>query len=137
MIDQPNVFEEKRSLSIDDFDECTPIWARPGSSKDKYLRLHGTEEADPTTLYIPESELKNLTSSMAQYWKIKSENFDKVIFFKLGKFYELFFEDALVGHRHLDLNFMGKKMHAGFPERAVNKYAKQLVDKGFKVAIVD
>jgi DNA mismatch repair protein MSH6 len=60
-----------------------------------------------------------------------------VIFFKLGKFYELFFEDAVIGNRHLDLNFMGKKMHAGFPERAVNKYAKSLVEKGFKVAIVD
>ena len=99
--------------------------------------MHGTEDADPTTLFIPESEVKKLTSSMTQYWKIKCENFDKVIFFKLGKFYELFYEDALVGHRHLDLNFMGRKMHAGFPEKAVHKYAKQLVDKGFKVAIVD
>lgn len=74
---------------------------------------------------------------MAQYWQVKSENFDKVIFFKLGKFYELFYEDAYIGNRHLDIKFMGKKMHTGFPEKAVNKYAKLLVEKGFKIAIVD
>jgi DNA mismatch repair ATPase MutS len=48
---------------------------------------------------------------MQQYWAIKQDNFDKVIFFKLGKFYELFYEDALVGHRHLELNWMGRKMY--------------------------
>jgi DNA mismatch repair protein MSH6 len=123
-LDRANVFDEKRSIGYDDFDERTPEWARTGVSRDKQKRLHGTSEADPTTLFIPEGEFKKLTSSMQQYWQIKSENFDKVIFFKLGKFYELFFEDAMVGHRHLDLNFMGRKMHAGFPEKAVNKYAK-------------
>lgn len=48
---------------------------------------------------------------MQQYWTIKSENFDKIIFFKLGKFYELFYEDAMVGNKYLDLNWMGKKMY--------------------------
>lgn len=47
---------------------------------------------------------------MKQFWKIKSENFDKVIFFKLGKFYELFYDDAMIGHKELDLNWMGRKM---------------------------
>ena len=74
---------------------------------------------------------------MQQYWAIKSENFDKIIFFKLGKFYELFYDDAMVGHRYLELNWMGKKMHTGFPEKAIQKYAKMLIDFGFKVAIVD
>lgn len=50
---------------------------------------------------------------MQQYWAIKSENFDKVIFFKLGAFYELFYEDAIIGNKYLELNWMGKKMHCG------------------------
>lgn len=52
---------------------------------------------------------------MKQYWKIKSENFDKIVFFKLGKFYELFYEDALIGNQLLELKWMGTKMHVGFP----------------------
>lgn len=56
-----------------------------------------------------------MTETMKQYWRIKSENFDKIILFKLGKFYEMFYEDAAVGNRHLDLKWMGNKMHVGFP----------------------
>lgn len=55
----------------------------------------------------------------------------------MGKFYELFYEDALIGHKYLDLNWMGKKMHTGFPEKAVNKFSKALMDYGFKVVIID
>lgn len=86
---------------------------------------------------IPEKEFKKLTKSMQQYWQIKSENFDKIIFFKLGKFYELFYEDALVGNKYLDLNWMGRKMHTGFPEKTVDKYSKALLEYGFKVAVID
>jgi DNA mismatch repair protein MSH6 len=50
-----------------------------------------------------------------------------VLFFKLGKFYELFYEDASIGNKYLDLNWMGNKMHVGFPEKSVDKYASILV----------
>ncbi len=73
---------------------------------------------------MPESEWKNFTGAMAQYWRIKSENFDKIIFFKLGKFYELFYEDALAGNQLLELKWMGDKMHVGFPERSLERYTK-------------
>ena len=51
---------------------------------------------------------------MKQYWAIKAENFDKLIFFKLGKFYELFYDDAIIGNKYLDLNWLGNKMHVGY-----------------------
>jgi DNA mismatch repair protein MSH6 len=54
IIDKANIFEEKKQIEFEDFEEQTPIWARSGHSKDKSLRPHGTEDADPTTLYIPE-----------------------------------------------------------------------------------
>ena len=56
------------------------------------------------------------------YFKIKSEYFDSVIFFKLGKFYELFYDDAAIGNKYLDLNWMANKMHVGFPEKTLDKY---------------
>lgn len=43
---------------------------------------------------------------MKQFWSIKWKNYDSIIFFKLGKFYELFYEDAIICHRVLDLNWM-------------------------------
>lgn len=77
---------------------------------------------------------------MTQYWKIKSKNYDSIIFFKLGKFYELFFEDAVVCHRVLDLNWMQtnpQKLHVGFPEKNREKYANILVDIGYRVIVVE
>ena len=74
---------------------------------------------------------------MSQYWSIKSENFDKILLFKLGKFYELFYEDALISNKELDLNWMGDKMHTGFPEKVLDKMATKLVEKGYKVAIAE
>ena len=61
---------------------------------------------------------------MYQYWLFKKDNYDKVICFKIGKFYELFEEDAVICHKILDLHFMqGNKLHVGFPERAIVKYS--------------
>lgn len=48
--------------------------------------------SDPRTLFIPDEEFKLMTPAQAQYWKIKAENMDIVLFFKMGKFYELFDE---------------------------------------------
>ena len=76
---------------------------------------------------------------MQQYWFFKSKHYDKVICFKLGKFYEIFLEDAILCNKLLDLNWMGdkKNFHVGFPESSLGKYAKILVDKGLKVCVVD
>ena len=76
---------------------------------------------------------------MNQFWKIKSQNFDKVLLFKLGKFYELFYDDAIIAHNILDLNWMGgaKKYHVGFPEKALDKYVPILVNNGYRVAVVE
>ena len=76
---------------------------------------------------------------MQQYWYFKREHYDKVICFKLGKFFEIFLEDAIICKRVLDLNWMGDKsnLHVGFPESSLGKYAKLLVDRGFKVVVVD
>jgi DNA mismatch repair protein MSH6 len=73
---------------------------------------------------------------MKQFWSIKSDNFDKIILFKLGKFYELFYEDAEVSNKYLNLKWMGTKMHTGFPEKCLDRYLDELVELGFKVVVV-
>lgn len=76
---------------------------------------------------------------MAQWWELKSSHFDCVFFFKVGKFYELYHHDAIVGVKELGFSFMGKNefAHSGFPESAYEKMATQLVEKGYKVARVE
>ena len=76
---------------------------------------------------------------MRQYWEVKKVNYDKVVFFKLGKFYEIFHDDAILCHRVLDLNWMGdpSKLHVGFIEKALEKYLGLLIAMGFRVAVVE
>ena len=68
-------------------------------------------------MYIPPDEFQKLTPVMRQYWYFKSLHYDKIVFFKLGKFFEIFYEDAILCHKYLDLNWMGSKskLHVGFP----------------------
>ncbi|CAM9367467.1 unnamed protein product [Chrysoparadoxa australica] len=75
---------------------------------------------------------------MQQWWAFKSQNMDTVLFFKVGKFYELFHMDADIGMEELDLIYMkGEKAHSGFPEISYGKYSNILVQKGYKVARVE
>jgi DNA mismatch repair protein MSH6 len=60
-----------------------------------------------------------------------------VLFFKLGRFYELFYEDAWLTNQLFDLQLMGRKMHTGFPENRCEKFASLLVEQGYKVAVVE
>jgi DNA mismatch repair protein MSH6 len=97
-------------------------------------------EYDATTLFIPQDFIKKATPAMQQYWNFKTDNFDKVLFFKLGKFYELFYDDAIVGNKVLDLNWMGNdpgRLHVGFPEKVLEEKAYQLIQSGFKVAVIE
>lgn len=103
------------------------------------MRRPGDANYDPTTLFIPPHCWKDFTPCMRQYWQIKQTNLDKILFFKLGKFYEIFYSDAIICQKLLDLNWMGgaKKLHVGFPEKALDKYLAMLVNQGYKVAVIE
>lgn len=128
---------EGNAFDYNEFQDSTPVWAKKEFMKDKNQRRPGDPQFDHTSLYVPESELKNLTPTMRQYWKIKSDNYDKIVLFKLGKFYEIFYEDALICHKELDLSWMGKAMSVGFPEKTLDRYAYILVNRGYKVCVVE
>ena len=106
--------------------------------RDSKKRSPDHAEYDPQTLYVPESFLNSLTPAMRQWWVIKSQNYDSVLFFKVGKFYELYHWDAAIGVKELNFSFMkGNFAHSGFPEQAYDKMVKQLIQKGYKVARVE
>ena len=70
---------------------------------------------------------------MVQYWQHKKDNFDKILLFKLGRFYEAFYQDAIACNLVLDLNWMGGnyKVHVGFPETMIQDKSARLVQAGF------
>lgn len=119
------------------FDDATPLFARKENLKDSEQRSPSDAGYDCTSLYVPVAAWKQMTMAMKQFWQIKCKNFDKIIFFKMGKFYETFYDDALLVHKLLNLKFMGSKMHAGFPESAISRYGNLLVEMGYKVGVVD
>ncbi|CAG9816577.1 unnamed protein product [Phaedon cochleariae] len=111
---------------------------KPNKILDIKKRRPDHPEYDPRTLYVPDSFLGGLTPAMRQWWELKSKHFDTVLFFKVGKFYELYHMDAVVGVNHLGFCYMkGEFAHSGFPETAYAKMASCLIDKGFKVSRVE
>lgn len=111
----------------------------PHNKKDAEGRRPDDEHYDPSTLFIPQSFYDKQTKAMQQYWDLKRDNYDKVMLFKLGKFYEIFFEDAIICNKTLELRWMSgsKKLHVGFPEKVLNKYLEILVEHGHKVVVVE
>jgi DNA mismatch repair protein MutS len=84
-----------------------------------------------------------LTPMMEQFWRAKKEQPDALLFFRMGDFYEMFHDDAVVASRELGLTLTSRSKDenacpmAGVPVRAVEGYLMRLVDKGFKVAICE
>ena len=85
-----------------------------------------------------------LTPMMKQYFEIKENHKDCLLFFRLGDFYELFFEDALTASKELEIALTGR--NCGLPEKApmcgvpyhsVDGYIVRLVEKGYKVALCE
>lgn len=107
----------------------------PNKIMDAEKRRPHDLEYDATSVYVPEIYLKTLSPAMKQWWDLKCRYWDTVLFFKVGKFYELYHMDAVIGVQQLGFSYMkGDFAHSGFPESAYGKMACTLVEKGFKVA---
>lgn len=113
-------------------------WLQDGRRKDSGRRRQTEDDYDPTTLYVPEDFLNRNSPGMRRWWQLKSKMFDTVIFYKVGKFYELYHMDAVIGVSELGLTFMkGTWAHSGFPEIGFGRFSDVLVQKGYKVARVE
>lgn len=99
----------------------------------------GHSEYDPRTLYIPPLAWSRFSPFEKQYWEIKQKFWDTVVFFKKGKFYELYENDATIGHQMFDLKLTDRvnMRMVGVPEMSLDYWANQFVAKGYKIARVD
>ncbi|MFA5035055.1 MAG: DNA mismatch repair protein MutS [Candidatus Margulisiibacteriota bacterium] len=87
--------------------------------------------------------MADLTPMMKQYQEIKAQHKDEILFYRLGDFYEMFFDDALLASRELDLTLTGRGKDdnrmpmCGIPYHAAEGYLAKLIEKGYKVAICE
>ncbi|KAL7066629.1 MutS domain-containing III family protein [Cryptosporidium serpentis] len=123
-----------------------PSWLQLRKIKDSNGRYPTDPNYNPSTVWVPDLNSKitkeekcHFTPAMQQYWELKKDHFDKLVFFKIGKFYELFYIDACLSQRLCDLRWMSGdgKPHVGFPEAALHAYANKLVNYGYRVVVVE
>jgi len=89
---------QKKRENEDCFD-----FIKPEKIKDKYGNRPDHPDYDKRTVLVPKSILEKLSPFERQFWNIKQDHFDTVLFFQKGKFFELYEEDARIGHRDFDL----------------------------------
>ena len=89
-------------------------------------------------------DINKVTPMMRQYLEIKNANEDLIIFFRLGDFYEMFFDDAVTASRELELTLTGKSAGleeripmCGIPYHAASSYIDKLIEKGYKIGICE
>ena len=93
---------------------------------------------------MPRPPIGSVTPMMQQYLTIKDQHPDELLFYRLGDFYEMFFDDALIASRELELTLTGRDCGleerapmCGIPYHAVETYITRLIDKGYRVAICE
>lgn len=102
-------------------------------------------KSEINNIHTKDVEFEKLTPVMQQYLENKRQNPDAVLLYRLGDFYETFFEDAVLLSKELELtltgrdagSFYGRIPLAGIPAKAINGYLERLVQKNIRVAICD
>ena len=89
-------------------------------------------------------DVSKLSPMMQQYFEVKKKYKNHILFYRLGDFYEMFFDDAITASRELELTLTGRDCGleerapmCGVPHHACDIYIKKLIDKGFMVAICE
>eukprot|EP00347_Sterkiella_histriomuscorum_P024111 403332270 len=122
-----------------------PWFLLPEKILDGNKRRPDDPKYDPSTIFIPQHEMQKFSPFLQQYWEIKRTHFDKVLCFQKGKFYELYYIDALIGHYFLKIQWSGganpinylQAIQVGIHEKNLNKSCQELIDIGFKVAVIE
>ncbi|KAM0676835.1 hypothetical protein BDAP_002554 [Binucleata daphniae] len=107
--------------------------------QDKNQNEFTSDFYDPSSLFISENDYKKFTPFEKQFWDIKKEYFDTIIFFKKGKFYELYENDADIANKEFGLRITERvnMRMAGVPESSFDLWSAKFLEKGYKIGRVD
>ena len=114
-------------------------WLEPAHITDIDRNRPDHPDYDPRTVYVPKTAWSHFSPFEQQYWEIKQRHWNTIVFFKKGKFYELYENDATIGHQLFDLKLTDRvnMRMVGVPEASLDIWANQFVAKGYKIARVD
>uniref|UniRef100_A0ACD5VFK2 Uncharacterized protein n=1 Tax=Avena sativa TaxID=4498 RepID=A0ACD5VFK2_AVESA len=116
-------------------------WLNPLNIRDANKRRPDDPLYDKRTLFIPPDALRKMSTSQKQYWTVKCKYMDVVLFFKVGKFYELYEVDAEIGQKELDwkmtISGVGKCRQVGVSESGIDDAFEKLLARGYKVGRIE
>ena len=131
--------EELASEELSSDQMYLPSFVRPENIRDKMLRVRSDPDYDPTTLYIPDSEWSKMKLLMQQYWKVKSNYFDKLVAIRIGRLYWFYFQDAVIVHRVLDsrLNLFKNMTSTFVNEHTIFRYIHKIFEQNLAVVLIE
>ncbi|KAK3164067.1 hypothetical protein QOZ80_1AG0012200 [Eleusine coracana subsp. coracana] len=134
-------FEKKLRDEIAESARSKFEWLNPLNIRDASGRRPNDPLYDRGTLFIPPDALRKMSTSQKQYWNIKCRYMDIVLFFKVGKFYELYELDAEIGQKELDwkmtVSGVGKCRQVGVSESGIDDAVDKLLARGYKVGRIE
>ena len=94
---------------------------------------------DPSTIHIPQAEWNKFTPGMHRYWEIKHKNFDKIVLYRFGQWFIVYFQDAFICNKLIDLCIPPRQTHliTGFHQSHLDDNIETLVNAGHKVAVCE
>ncbi|WOL08138.1 DNA mismatch repair protein MSH7 [Canna indica] len=133
-----SVVEQKTQEKAHESTSSKFEWLNPSNIRDANGRRPSNKLYDKGTMYIPPDALKKMSATQRQYWSVKCQYMDVVLFFKVGKFYELYESDAEIGQRELDwkmtISGVGKcRQQVGISEAGIDDAVQKLTERGYKV----
>ncbi|OUZ99913.1 DNA mismatch repair protein MutS [Macleaya cordata] len=138
---QDPVTEKKQCTEASEANTSKFEWLNPSLIRDANGRRPGDALYDKRTLYIPPDVLRKMSASQTQYWSVKCQYMDVLLFFKVGKFYELYESDAEIAHKELDWKItfsgVGKCRQVGISESGIDDAVQKLIARGYKVGRVE
>ncbi|WP_222985579.1 DNA mismatch repair protein MutS [Psittacicella gerlachiana] len=127
-----------------DQDVTQAISKLAGHTSNQEQIISGLQNYQSLDVIYTDESIAQASPMLKQYLQIKREHRDKIIFFRMGDFYEFFFDDAVVTAKELSLAVSSRQSHmgvvvpmAGIPHHAYEAYAAKLVSKGYSIAICE
>ena len=116
-----------------------PWWTKENHIKDNQGRRPSDPQYDPTTIFVPSEEYKNLSPFMKQYWNIKSKYYNKLVGIQMGRFYVFHFQDAIIMHKLLDFRITIAPDSTAFwiGEKTLAKYSEKIFSQGYIFVLAD
>ena len=142
IVSKPMSILKKSPLdTIDELEEIggqkIPSFIKKEFIRDKNLNRPEDEEYDPSTLDIPQDAYDKLTPGMKQYWDIKKDHFDSIVFWRKGEWYIFFYNDIPIVNHVVDSAPRTFHNEPGFFHNRIDDYIDKCIKAGYKVLKVE